>query len=170
MKLRLTKSGRAKIVAEFAERHGGSFSPGLFLDEVRAAGEAHPAYAWFTWDQDRAALEHNLAEARAFVQDLKIRFTISEVGRTGSITVRTAEMPLALSPTDGRANGGGYRITNPNDPEHVAEHCRQGATALRSWIARYADAVRHAGGDLDALESTINSLDVVVATRNIDAA
>lgn len=163
MSRRFTKSVRQQIVEEFSIRHNGQFDPNLFFQEVRDTGETHPAYGWFQWDKDKAAHAHWIEQAREFARDLKVNFTVQEVGRKEAVTVRQTNMPLVMSPVDGRKNGGGYVLTDPNDPAHVAEHCRQAAVALRSWLSRYDSAVAHAGVSRTVVEAIAVDLEKVAA-------
>ena len=158
-----TREKRQKIVEQFARRHNGVYNPQLFLQEVQAKGEKHPAYSWFQWDDDRAANEHRLWQARAFAKDLRIRFDVQEVGRSGSVAIKTTEMPMVLSPVTGRRDGGGYVLVDPQDPDHQAEHCRQAAAALRSWLKRYQSALIHVGVGVKPVETIAAALEKVEA-------
>ncbi|NEU94824.1 hypothetical protein [Bradyrhizobium uaiense] len=161
VKKTFTKEERQQIVEAFARKHNGLYNPTLFVREVKETGKSHPAWDWFEWDTKKAAAEYNLWQARAFAKDLRIRFEIEEVGRKGEVAVRTIEMPLVQSPVDGRRDGGGYRLVDPNDPAHMAEHCHQAAAALRSWLNRYHGAVVHASCGVKAVEQIAERLEAV---------
>lgn len=150
---RFTKALRQRLVREFADRNGGIYDPKLFEQEVRNTGPRHEAYEWFTWDEEDAALQHRLFQAREFAVGLKIVFTVEEIGRNRKIVVVERDMPFVLSPLDGRLNGGGYFLSDPTNEEHVKEHCRQAAASLRTWQARYGAAEAHVGlkGSLERL-------------------
>jgi hypothetical protein len=165
-----SKELRQEIVREFAIRHNGHYNPRLFIDEVRSAGEGHPAYGWFQWDREKAALEHWLWQAREFANGLKVSFTVEELNRDQSITVREFEMPFALSPVAGRRSGGGYMVNDQSDPAHMAELCRQAATGLAGWLRRYEAAIAHAGGSLKAIEKQIRLLKAACADESEEAA
>lgn len=156
---KLTKAARQEIVREFATRHNGRFNPTLFVDEVRQKGPSHPAYGWFEWNRDTAARQWQIEQARDFARDLRVAFTVEAIGAGRRIVVRQAEMPLVLSPMEGRRSGGGYVLTDETDPEHMAEHCRQAAGALRAWLNRYAAAVHHAGGSVATVEGVVTQLE-----------
>lgn len=158
-----TKELRQEIVREFALRHNGIFNPALFLDEVRSAGPSHQAYEWFEWDASKAALAYQTEQARNFARDLRVVFKIEEIGRKSAFTVRQTEMPMVMSPMAGRSKGGGYILVDPDDAEHMQEHCRQAATALRAWLDRYDAALVHCGGKRGDAESIIARLDRVSA-------
>ena len=162
--MRFTKAIRQKIVEDFARRNNGVFNPTLFVEEVRAKGADHPAHEWFEWDVEKAALAYQVDQAREFARDLRITFTVEEIHR-GAVRVREAMMPLVLSPVEGRRDGGGYLLTDPNDPEHVAEHSRQAATALRAWFDRYEEAARRAGIQPGAVEKMAAALDKIAVAE-----
>lgn len=166
---RFTKEQRQKIVEDFAKEHGGIFDAGAFLSEVSQVGKAHDAYAWFTWDDNKAAREHRLNEAREFAQGLRIRFEIETIER-GSMKIVSATAPLVLSPVEGRASGGGYHLTDANDPAHVAELCRQAAQQLRWFVVRYQLAIAVAGVDAPAIERALAKLDAASSVRQPEAA
>ena len=156
---RLNKSERQEIIRGFASHHGGLYNPATFVDEVRAVGKSHPAYGWFTWDRTKAAFEHQVWQAREFVVGLRVRFTIEEVGRSGKIRIVTREVPFAISPLEVRHAGGGYFVVDPDNPEHMEEHCRQAAVALTTWLSRYEAAITYAGGSLVGTQKTLRLLE-----------
>lgn len=164
--MEFTKAKRQEIVEEFARRHNGVYNPQLFLQEVKKKGPKHPAHCWFQWDDEKAANEHRLWQARAFAKDLRVNFTVEEVGRSGTVAIKTTEMPMVLSPVNGRKDGGGYVLTNPGDPAHMAEHCRQAGAALRSWLKRYEAALIHAGTSPKLVEQIAQILEDVKAPES----
>ena len=155
---RYTKALRQKIVREFAVRHNGIYNPARFVDEVRRAGKKHPAHGWFTWDASKAAKAHWLQEARDFARDLRVVFTVEQVGRRKPLTVKQTEMPMVISPMSGRHRGGGYVLVQSGSEEHIAEHCLQAAMALDSWLSRYASALAHIGESTATIVSLANKL------------
>lgn len=166
---RFTKEQRQEIVRDFAIRHNGQYNPKLFLDEVRTVGSEHPAHGWFEWDAERAAHEHQLWQAREFAQGLKVTFQIEEVGRKKAMRVVTAEMPMVMSPRETRRDGGGYVLVDPRSTDHMAEHCRQAAVALRTWLNRYNSALLHAGYPAGKMEEVAQLLEGVQAAKQIAA-
>ena len=152
------KSLRQQIIADFAKRHGGLYDPAAFLAEVRRRGEAHPAYAWFRWDDGEAANEYRLWQARVFARDLTVKFKIESVGRTGTVRVIETEMPMIFSPLDGRRDGGGYTLTNPNDPEHMTALCNEASVALTSWLKRYRACLLSVGAGPEHFERVADLL------------
>jgi hypothetical protein len=139
-----TKARRQKIVEDFARRHNGNFNPALFLDEVRRQGESHPAYGWFEWDAAKAAAAYQLEQARDFARDLRVSFKVEEIIAPNQVRIREHPIPMVISPMDGRKRGGGYVLTDPDDPDHIAEHCLQAARTLQQWRDRYSAALAHA--------------------------
>lgn len=158
---RFTRAARQQIVRDFAEKNGGWFDATRFLAEVQKKGEAHPAWEWFEWDDDNAANEFRLDQARDFARGLTIRFEIKSVHR-GAFRVTEHTVPLAVSPIGGRRGGGGYFITDPNDPSHMAELCLQAAQSLRWFLSRYEGALKHAGISISSLERMQTSLESMI--------
>lgn len=156
---RYSKVRRQAIVQEFAGRHNGQYDPSLFLAEVEEKGPEHPAHGWFEWDSEKAVREYHLWQARVFASGLRVAFTVESIGRTGTISVRESEMPMVLSSMDGRRTGGGYFLVDTDNPEHMAEHCRQAATSLRGWLDRYKSALDYSGANASMIEKALRSLD-----------
>lgn len=164
---RFTKALRQRLIREFAELNDGHFCPAAFVEHVKATGPDHEAHSWFTWDDEKAAHEHRLSEARQFASGLRVSFTV-ETARRGVVVSSDRQLPFAMSPVEGRRDGGGYVIVNPDDPEHMAEHCRQAAASLATWLNRYSGAVEHVGGSVAQLERLKRSLDKVAVDRADD--
>lgn len=167
---RFTKELRQRLIREFAVRHNGTFNPTLFLEEVERTGEAHEAYAWFEWDDATAARRHRIEQAREFARDLKVTFTVEEVGRNQAITVRQLEAPFAVSPTDHRAKGGGYMLIEAENPGHLAEIAKQAASDLRAWARRYDAVLSLAGLSAEHVEKMASALDRTAGTDRQTAA
>lgn len=159
---RFTKEIRQKIVRDFATKHNGVYNPRLFLEEVRRQGSAHPAFEWFEWDREAAAMEWQIEQARDFARGLVISFTVEEIGPKKAVRIVERAMPMVLSPIDKRRDGGGYVLTDPENADHQAEHCRQAAQALAAWLTRYASALTFAGSSVKAIEDQVKLLDAAV--------
>jgi len=155
---RYTKELRQQLVREFAERNGGWFDPAAFLIEVQNAGSEHPAYEWFQWDNEKAALEFRLDQARDFARGLVVRFEVEEVYR-GKMRIAERSAPLILSPLGKRRDGGGYFFTDPNSAEHMEELRKQAAQSLRWFISRYEAVLTHVGVGIAPLERIQIALD-----------
>jgi len=143
--MKYTAKVRQAIITDFCKRHGGEYNPVVFVREVKRKGEDHPAYSWFTWEDTDAAEQYRIWQARVFARNLVIKFAIEEIGRGGRMTVVEQQMPMIISPREGRREGGGYILTDPKDPMHMALLCGEAAVALRTWFRRYSAAV-HATG------------------------
>jgi hypothetical protein len=154
---RFTKALRQQIIREFSEAHGGVFDPAAFLTAVHEAGEDHPAYEWFEWSDDKAALEYRLDQARDFARGLVVRFEVQEVHR-GKMRIAERSAPLVMSPLGTRRDGGGYVVTDPSNPDHMEELRRQAAGSLRWYISRY-EAVLADVGAMQQFERTLGMLD-----------
>lgn len=159
--MRFTKALRKSIVEEYAARHGGQFDAAGFLAEVEKKGAAHPAHSWFNWDDVRAAQEHRLGQARAFVSDLRVSFKIEALGRDSRIVVRQTFAPMAISPLQGRADGGGYTIFDPSNPAHQSNLCREASAGLEAWLRRYEGALAFASVETGKLSAVIDALQAV---------
>lgn len=149
-----TKADRQRIIDGYLADSGANmFVPADFIDWLseRKDHEAHP---WFFGQGDEAAArEHRIQMARQMANGLRITASISaapEKGQVVSVAVR--EFPAFVSRMAGRQSGGGYEPFDPNDAAAMAELRRQGATALRAWLARYRGAFEAAGFDLSQLE------------------
>lgn len=156
---RFTKDIRQQIVRDFAEKNGGVFDAGAFLSEVSQVGKVHPAYEWFEWDNRRAAREHRLDQARAFAQGLRIRFEVETIER-GKMKIVSRSMPLVISPVSTRSTGGGYKLSDPKNPAHLAELARQAAQQLRWFKERFGVALAFANipeGDVMAIVARLES-------------
>ncbi len=165
---RFTKALRQQIVRDFATQNGGWFDPAAFLASVRECGPEHPAWSWFEWDDANAANEFRIDQARDFARGLVVRFEVQTLHR-GSFKIVEASAPLALSPVSSRKGGGGYFITDGNDPDHIDELCRQAAGHLRWFVSRYEAALLHAGIQPSSFEKAQAQLDAS-SVRRLQAA
>lgn len=168
-KARFTKELRQQIVQEFAERNGGVFDAGAFLSEVNQVGKGHPAYEWFEWNDRKAARDHRLDQARSFAQGLRIRFEVETIER-GRVTVTNRSMPLVISPVASRSTGGGYKLTDPNDPAHLAELARQAAQQLRWFTERFEAALAFADIPVESVTAMVERLDIASSASLPEAA
>lgn len=139
----LARDARQRILDEFIERHG-KWDARVFYNEVRATGGQHEAWTWFTWDNEKAADEYRIWQARTFIRDLVVRFSVETVEH-GKVTVRSVEAPRVISPLASRQHGGGYIAVDPNNPDVMAAFCAEAARSLQSWFTRYEAALAYAG-------------------------
>lgn len=153
---RFTKALRQQIVEDFARQNNGWFDPKAFVAHVRKAGADHPAFEWFTWDDEAAAEAHRLDQARDFARGLVVKFEVEEIRPRGKVTVVAREAPFAVSPQSTRKSGGGYYLTDPTDADHQAELRRQAATDLGWFLRRYASVIPAKDAErLEGLRATL---------------
>lgn len=138
-----SKEAREEIVRAHIKEHG-RFEAGEFLAAVRRSNGTHPAWAWFEWNDGKAAEDHRTWQARMFVQGLRIKFEVHDA-RSRSANVVVHELPAYVSPVADRQKGGGYFQTDPNDPLQRAEMLSQAARSLANFEERYAGLLALAG-------------------------
>lgn len=145
-----TKADRQRIIDGYLHETGENiFVPSAFVDWLADQPE-HEAYGWFYGKDDAsAAREYRIGLARQMASGLRI---VAEVSTTQAKVVQIVvrEFPAYVSPVASRKSGGGYEPFDPNDAAAMAELRRQGAVALRSWLARYRGAFE--GVDLTTIE------------------
>ncbi len=152
----LAADDRQEIIRDFAQRNDGIYHPASFVEEVEKAGDDHPAHEWFEWDDGIAAQHHRTWQARMFAVGLRVQWTpIEDIAHKD---VKVHWLPFALSPVNDRADGGGYQITDPDNPEHMRELCRQAVTDLERWVNRYGPSLIYAGGSVAYLNKTLKQL------------
>jgi hypothetical protein len=149
----MTRQDRQAILDDFIARHG-RFSPAAFLAE--ASSDQHPAHRWFTWDDAAAANAHRIDQARDFIRDLRVTFSVEVIER-GKVNVREVTVPAAVSPMDGRQGRGGYVAL---DAANMPVFRQEAASSLAAWLRRYEGAVIAAGQDPSAVRGMIGALSV----------
>ena len=160
-----TRADRQRIVDGYLAQSGSNmFVPGEFVDWLAGQPE-HEAYEWFFGSGDEAAARaHRLLLARQLVNGLRITARVSTAPETASVvSVAVREFPAMVSPMAERKDGGGYVVFDSQDPASVAELRRQGAAALRSWLARYRGVAELSGLDVSPIEEIAADLDGRVA-------
>lgn len=160
-----TKTKRQAIIDGYlAETGSNLFVPSEFIDWLSGQPE-HEAYEWFFGQNDTtAAREYRIGLARRMAGGLRIVASVSETPKKSQVVqITTREYPAFVSPMAGRKSGGGYEPFNPDDKGSMDELRRQGATALRSWLARYGSAFETAGVDLKSIKEIAASQDGRVA-------
>lgn len=169
--MRYTKELRQEILDEFVSRHN-EFDAAVFVEEVQQRGEAHPAYAWFEWDDTVAAREHRLWQSRSFAQGLKVKFEVHTVERSVSgVTVREADAPAFVSPLATRNDGGGYFKTDLNNEDHVDELLKQARQSLDAWLRRYGGVYEAVGGsqeDFSHIKRHLRYVDQIAVAPALD--
>lgn len=159
---KFTKQVRQRIIDGYLSETGRNmFLPGEFIDWLSGKSD-HEAYPWFFELSDaEAAREHRIALARQMASGLRISVQAQEVSRSEVKSITVREFPAFVSPVEGRKAGGGYVPFDPNDRDAVDELRRQGATALRSWVARYGGVIQ--SEDAQVLKEIAASLEDRVA-------
>jgi hypothetical protein len=154
------KKRQAIIDGYLAATGRNMFNASEFIDWL-AGRPDHEAYEWFYgMDDATAAREHRIALARSMASGLRITAEVQETPPASApVKVEVREFPALVSPVAGRKDGGGYQPFNPDDPEMVAELRRQGAQALRSWLARYRGVADLIGVDVAPIEEIAGEFD-----------
>ena len=160
---RFTKKQRQQIVEDFCARHGQRYDPNLFVEEVRQTGPEHPAYDWFTWDDSEAAGRWRRQEARQFVSDLRITWSVEEVGHDRSIQVTHYQVPAAISPPEQRDDAA-HNLFGLDKPTSWEDYRATGLRELRGWLNRYRAALIYFGGSPAAIEAQIELLEAARAS------
>ena len=169
MSIRIKKAERRTIVQDFMERHGGRYDPRVFVDEVRRSKGKHPAWTWFTWDDDKAAEDYRVWQARVFVQEIVVQFSVEQI-RRGHVVVVAVDAPAFVSPMDTRRSGGGYVELNPDDPVQMVNLCSEAARALQAWVRRYSGAVAYVGGSVSGSQKLAGLLEKASVAKVTEAA
>lgn len=154
---------RQRIIDGYlAESGRNMFSPSEFIDWL-ADKPDHEAYdLFYGMDDAEAARQHRISLARRMASGLRI-VARQEQTEANVVAVTTREYPAYVSPMSGRKDGGGYLPVDPQDGAQIAELRRQGAAALRGWLARYRGSFEQVGVDLSAIEEIAASEDASVA-------
>lgn len=156
---------RQRIIDEYLAQSGHNlFQPAEFIDWLGGQPD-HEAYPWFYGADDAtAAREHRIQMARQMANGLRLSIRASEAPATSSsVNVSVREFPAMISPVAGRRSGGGYQPFDPADSHQAAELQRQGAQALRAWLARYRGIAEQAGVEIGAIEEIAVALGGSVA-------
>lgn len=154
---------RQRIIDGYLASSGRNmFVPSEFIDWLSDKPD-HEAYdLFYGMDDAEAARQHRIALARRMASGLRI-VAKQESKESNVVAVTTREYPAYVSPMAGRKGGGGYEPVDPQDDAQIAELRRQGAAALRGWLARYRGAFEHVGVDLSSIEEIAASEDASVA-------
>lgn len=156
-----TRKDRQALIDDYLNRTGRNvFQPAEFIDWLADQPE-HQAYPWFYgMDDAAAAREHRIQMARQMANGLRITARVQEAPTASApMSVRVREFPAMISPMAGRKSGGGYEPFDPQDPVMRAELQRQGAQALRAWLARYRGVAEAGGLDVSPIEEIAGALD-----------
>jgi hypothetical protein len=109
-------------------------------------------------------MEYRMIRFRQFANGLRITVNVTYTDPVTSVVkVAPREFPTLVSVVSGRKAGGGYTPFEATDPASVAELRRQGAVALRSWLARYRGVMDMTGVDVAPIEQIAASIEDRVA-------
>ena len=168
MSLRFTKKDRQDIIDDYLNQTGrNSYVPAEFVDWIQNKPD-HPVYKLFGFgDDEKMALKYRIQMARQFATGCKITVQYKDlptetIDISDSITVvdeKVVRFPTFISPIDNRAQGGGYQKFDLNNPEVVAELCRQSCRELRAWINRHGGICTLKGIDIETLSEIADSLE-----------
>lgn len=159
------RKDRQRLIDDYLAQTGrNQFVAGEFVDWLadRPDHEAYPLI--YGADDEKAAREYRIGLARRMASGLRIVATFSTPpDKGGVVRVASREYPSLISAMAGRKFGGGYEPFDPESLEAKAELARQGAAALRSWLARYRGVAGDLGIDLTAIEEIVAALSGDVA-------
>lgn len=152
---------KQRVIDYYLNASGANvFIPADFLAWLkdRPGHECYPIFYGMT--DEAAAQAHREDMVRRWVSGLRIvvRTVDAEAQAIGPIVVREYPLPALHSPVDGRRARGGYLPTDGDDPAHLAEIARQGASSLAGWLARYGGAAALLGVDtapVDAIRAAL---------------
>jgi hypothetical protein len=159
------KKVRQRIIDDYLSASGANmFVASDFVDWLSERPD-HEAYDWFFAAGDEAdAREWRIHKARQMAGDLRIVAPVSTAPESASVVgITVREFPAFVSPMSGRKAGGGYLAFDPHDAASVAELRRQGAVALRGWLARYRGVMELSGVEVAQIEQIAAQIEGRVA-------
>jgi hypothetical protein len=65
-----------KRIQELAEKHGGSLTPEIVLNDAKRAKS--PLHPFFIWDDSEAAQKYRLYQASYLIRKIKVEYEVSE--------------------------------------------------------------------------------------------
>jgi hypothetical protein len=155
------RAERQKVIDDYLNQTGRNmFIPGEFLEWLQDKND-HQCWAVFYGQSDAdAAQEHRKQMVRQWVSGLRLKVSVETSAETKGAEVRVTEysVPAMLSPMTLRKLGGGYYVTNSDDPSHIAELAEQAATSLESWLSRHGGVAEIKGCDLAAIKEIVGQL------------
>ena len=160
------KEYRERIIQEYLNASGkNAFVPSEFLDWLKDRPDHECHKLFFGMSEADAAMAQRENLVRQWVSGLRIKVIadIPEHQQVNGIKVREIKLPMMISPTASRRDGGGYMHTDPTDEGHIIELVSQGARALSSWAERYEGAASILGVDLSKVKLTIAEMEMAVS-------
>ena len=150
----MNQQERQAVIDEYISDTGEAVvTAHAFVEWLRPKG-SHPAHSFFFAKSDEAAAaEYRMIRFRQFANGLRITVNVTYADPVTSVVrVVPREFPTLVSRVSGRRAGGGYTPFAADDQASVAELRRQGAVALRSWLARYRGVMEMTGVDASPIE------------------
>jgi hypothetical protein len=161
----LSRDERQAVIDEYMDAAGASVVvPGDFIEWLRPQHN-HVAHRYFFAKSEAAAAqEYRSALFRQFANGLRVTVRVTMSDPVSShVSVNVREFPALVSHVGGRKAGGGYQPFDHEDPASVAELRRQGAVALRAWLARYRGVMELTGVSVAQVEEIAAKIEGRVA-------
>ena len=165
---RFGKKDRQEIINDYLNKTGrNSYVPAEFVEWIQVQPN-HPVYKLFVFEDDaKMALKQRIQIARQLATGCKITIKYKPV-QSQSIDADSAisipepkvlKFPTYISPIDNRAQGGGYQKFDLDNPDTVAELCRQACRELRAWVKRHEGICVIKGIEIEKLKEVADSLE-----------
>lgn len=136
-------------VLKFEDKDGG-----IDIDAMwrTAQSKGHPLHKYFTWDVNKAAIEHWRHQARALVHRVNVKF------REEKVSVSAA--PFYVRDPATRAAGGRYANLHTIKQEHQALVVQRSYRQAQSYIQRHKSIVEGfgLGGEYQAVDKALTRL------------
>lgn len=164
---RFGKRDRQAIVDDYLNKTGRNTIVPAEFHEWLSTQPDHPMYKVLEWDDEKAAIKYRIQQIRQFFSGCRITIKYKDIpsqsiDATNSIGIsepKVLKFPTYISPIDGRAQGGGYQKFDLDNPEIVAELCRQACRELRAWVKRHDGICVIKEVDIDSLKEVADSLE-----------
>jgi hypothetical protein len=158
----MDRTYRQKIIDEYMNAMGANhFLPADFLNWLRPQTTHRAWMLFFGQDDEQAAANHRLNLVRQFISGLRIRVMVSDISDSPKKMRFSVELPAYISPVSGRAAGGGYFATDPDDPETRRELARQAAADLKRVFERHKGVAALFSMDLSEIENLAKQFDAL---------
>jgi len=154
------KAIASKEVVALAEKHGGTITPEIILEEAKR--KRSPLHGFFCWDNNEAANEYRRIQAQQMIRRIKVTIT---GGENQSIRVRAfvnviEPTPAGEEPEEVEGHGINCRPRGiyigfaqafhvPDYREQMISQCKRDVESFRSKYSALAEA----GRIIDAMES-----------------
>ena len=164
---RFGKRDRQAIANDYLNKTGRNIIVPAEFREWLSTQPDHPMYKVLEWDKEKAAIKYQIQQIRQFFSGCKITIKYKDIpsqsidvnSSIGVSEARVLKFPTYISPIDGRAQGGGYHKFDLDNPETVAELCRQACRELRSWVKRHEGICVIKDIEIENLKEVADSLE-----------